>query len=487
MRAPRWLSPAFLLAVGITVVPAVVAHAAAPRQEPIRFALQTLPASVGGDSRVLVVDADQDDLPDVFVAYAVGGIDVLLHQRAPGDWEARTLNDDASPTHTAVALDLNRDFRADLVLARATGLTLLLNDGKGGFRDATPPAWQQALAAPVHLSTGDVDKDGWPDVYVRQATGTALWRHAGVLTEGTPQFADATTETGLAATAGSGEATLFDADNDGDLDLALAGTTLIVMENDGHGRFTRRDTGIAGPWAYLSVADNNNDGRLDVLLSADRAGKPAAVWAHNSDTLQFRPERLRGSANKDLALRAVNLDNDSGVDLVQTRAAPRAWQRSRAGGYAAVRAAMDKSRVLAVNDLDRDGFTDVLAAGADGRLTASMQQQNTHHWVGVRLRAQENAAVIGTRVVVYMPDGSEITQQYLAGDDELRFGLGRRSVVGGVRIYWPSGRYTQIETFGIDQHLGFVEPTAAAGGRHVRLKEPLLGVQRRSQPGLSCR
>jgi hypothetical protein len=436
---------------------------------------------------VLVIDADQNELPDVFVAHAVGGADVLLRQAELGNWEVRTLNENAAPTYAALALDLNRDFRADVVLARPAGLTLLVNDGNGGFHDATPPAWQQPLTASAQLSAGDIDKDGWPDLYVRDVAGAVLWRHTGASAEGAPQFADATAQSGLAATGGTGEAVLFDADNDGDLDLALTGRTLVIMANDGHGHFAAHDTGITGPWAYVSVADNNHDGRLDVLLSGDRAGKPAAVWAHNGDGLRFSAERLRGSAKKAVALRAVNLDHDSGVDLMQTRTAPRTWQHSPAGAYTAVRAAKDKSQLLTVTDLDRDGFSDLLSADADGRLLASMQQPNTHHWVGVRLRGQENAAIAGARVVVYTPDGSEITQQYLAGDEELRFGLGRRSVASGVRIYWPSGRYTQIETLGVDQHLGFVEPTAAAGGRHVRLKEPLLGVQRRSKPGLSCR
>ncbi len=481
MRTPR-LSPPLLLALTITLGPACGA-AAAP-EEPVRFAPQALPATVGTDSNLLVLDADEDDLPDVFVAHDAGGTDALLHQRAPGVWEARTLNEIALPTYAALALDLNRDFRNDVVLVRATGLVLLLNDGKGGFRNATPPAWQQPIAAPAHLAAGDVDKDGWPDVYVRHGSTAVLWRHSGTLTEGAPQFSDTTTAAGLAATAGVGEAILFDADDDSDLDLALAGTTLVLMENDGQGRFARRDTGVAGPWRHLSVGDENNDGRLDVLLSADRPGKPAAVWARNGGGLKFRAERVRGDASKGIALRAVNLDSESGVDLLQTGAI-RAWQRRRASDYAAVRS-LGKSRALLAADLDRDGFTDVLAADADGHLGVWVQQGNAHHWIGVRLRGQENAVVTGARVVVYTPDGSEITQQYLAGEDELRFGLGRRSVVGGVRIYWPSGRYTQVETLGVDQHLGFVEPSAASGGRHVRLKEPLLGVQRHTRTTLSC-
>lgn len=482
MRTPRRLSAPLLLALTVTVVPASAARAA--QEDPVRFAAQALPATVGAESRLLVLDADGDDLPDIFIARDAGGSDVLLHQRAPGEWEARTLNEAAAPTYAALALDLNRDFHGDVLLARATGLVLLLNDGKGGFRDATPPAWQQPLTAPVNLAAGDVDKDGWPDVYVRHATAAVLWRHAGTLVEGAPQFSDNTVPAGLGATAGRQESVFFDADDDGDLDLALAGTTLVVMENDGQGHFARHDTRVAGPWRHLSVGDDNDDGRLDILLSADRPGKPAAVWARNGGNLAFRAERLRGAAGKGVALRAVNLDNDSRVDLLQTGTI-RAWQRRHANDYAAVRS-LGKSRALLAADLDRDGFTDVLAADADGRLGIWVHRRNAHHWVGVRLRGQENAAAMGARVVVYMPDGSRITRQYLAGEDELRFGLGRRTAVGGVRIYWPSGRYTQIETLGIDQHLGFVEPTAASGGRHVRLKEPLLGVQRHTRTTLSC-
>lgn len=482
MRVLRWWSIPLLFALGAALLPAVAARAA--QEETIRFAPQALPAHVGAGGSLLVLDADEDDLPDVFVAHAAGGTDLLLHQRAPGEWEARTLNGPSSPTHAALALDLNRDFRDDVVLARASGLVLLLNDGKGNFHDATPPAWRQPLAAPAHLTAGDVDKDGWPDIYLRHATGATLWRHAGVLAEGAPQFSDMTAPAGLTATQGTGEAVLFDADDDGDLDLALAGATLLIMENDGRGGFAPRDTGIAGPWAHLAAADDDNDGRLDMLLSAERPGKPAAAWAYNRGGMKFRVRGLRGDAKKGVALRAVNLDNDGGVDLLQTGAI-RAWQRRRAGTYAAVRS-LQGSRALFAADLDRDGFTDVITAGADGRLGILAHRRNAHHWIGVRLRGQENAAVTGARVVVYMPDGSEVTQQYLAGGEELRFGLGRRNAVGGVRVYWPSGRYTQIETLGIDQHLGFIEPAAEGGGRHVRLKESLFGVQR-SRRALSCR
>lgn len=477
MRAPRPLF-ALLLAAGIALIPGCAAHSVA--KEAAYLAPRTLPVTLGSDSRAIVVDADADDLPDIYVTHAAGGKDVLLRQRAADDWEAHAL-DDAPPAHAALALDLNRDFHADIVLARATGLALLLGDGQGGFRDATPPEWRQPLAAPVHVDGGDVDKDGWMDLYVRQAGGATLWRHTGTLADGTPRFMDATAELGLTATAGAGASILFDADDDGDLDLALAAATLVIMENDGHGRFTRRDTGIAGPWAHLSVADDDHDGRLDILLSRDEPGGPAPAWARNGGALRFSAEPVRDDAGDAFALRAMNLDNDTEVDLLQTGGPLRSWSAGSDSGWPGA------SRLLATTDVDRDGFTDLLLAGSDGHLRVQKRRRNTHHWLGVRLRGQENGAITGARVVVYLRDGRAITRQYLAGDDELRFGLGRRSAVGGVRIYWPSGRYTQIEALDIDRHLGFVEPTAASGGRHVRLSESWLGVQRYTRKNLSCR
>lgn len=474
----RRLSP-LVVALGATLVSAC---ATAPTSDhPVRFTAQTLPLSVVGDARLALLDVDGDDLPELFVAHTEDA--VLLQQDPNGDWAARTLNDAKAPAHAVLALDVDRDFRDDVIVARASGLTLWLNDGQGGLHDATPPAWRQPLDSPVQLAAGDADRDGWPDVYLRHADGAVLWRHTGSVHDGVPQFADATAAVGLAATTGAGEARFFDVDDDGDLDLALAGPTLMILENDGRGRFTARDTGLTGPWSHLSIADANNDGRLDVLLSGNGTDAAAPAWALNDGALRFHAQTLRGHAARGVALRAVNLDNDGQVDLLQTAPA-RAWQ-AVAGGYARV-ILPGTAQLARAADINRDGFTDLLALGADGRLDAIVQERHAHHWVGVRLRGQENAAVDGARVVVYMPDGSEMTQQLIAAEGELRFGLGRRNSVGGVRVYWPSGRYTQIETLGIDQHLGFVEPTAQAG-RHVRLKEPLLGVQRRSRAALSCR
>ncbi len=139
------------------------------------------------------------------------------------------------------------------------------------------------LANGSGVALGDVDGDGWCDLYFcRLEGGNALYRNLGQW-----RFADITGPAGVACPGqNSMGAALADVDGDDDLDLLVtglgAGTRL--FRNDGTGRFTEAtDSGLRrkGGATSLALADFDGDGDLDLYVAHYR-----------TDTWKDRPPGL---------------------------------------------------------------------------------------------------------------------------------------------------------------------------------------------------
>lgn len=121
------------------------------------------------------------------------------------------------------------------------------------------------------VATGDVDGDGWPDVYLAGLEGrNALYRNRGRW-----RFEDITEQAGVGLEDRFSTGAVFaDLEGDGDLDLlvtAMDGPNA-VLQNDGTGKFTdiTEASGLAvhGGTTSIAVADVDADGDLDVYIGA---------------------------------------------------------------------------------------------------------------------------------------------------------------------------------------------------------------------------
>jgi hypothetical protein len=154
-----------------------------------------------------------------------------------------------------------------------TGFTLLPPDGTGiGFTnhlsDATV-AKNRLSEIGSGVALGDVDGDGWVDIYFCGLDGSnVLYRNLGNW-----KFADITAEAGVGCPNQlSTGCALADVDGDGDLDLlvnSLGGGTRIFL-NDGRGHFTE----MQAEWPMhrfgatsLALADVDGDGDLDLYVT----------------------------------------------------------------------------------------------------------------------------------------------------------------------------------------------------------------------------
>lgn len=119
------------------------------------------------------------------------------------------------------------------------------------------------------LAIADVDGDDLPDVYfVTQVGENQLWRNKG---DGT--FEDITSSAGVAVRDSIGVAASFaDIDNDGDPDLYVTNVRSpnVLLENDGHGKFSDISKAAGVDYSGHSSAsvffDYNRDGLLDLYV-----------------------------------------------------------------------------------------------------------------------------------------------------------------------------------------------------------------------------
>jgi tetratricopeptide (TPR) repeat protein/peroxiredoxin len=123
-----------------------------------------------GHNGVSVADVHGDGFDDLYVCQPAGLPNRLFRNRGDGTFEDITESSGVGVlenTSCALFADIDNDGRQDLIVVRATGPLLFLNQGEGKFR-LKPDAFHFATAPQGTFTGGaiaDYDRDGWLDIY----------------------------------------------------------------------------------------------------------------------------------------------------------------------------------------------------------------------------------------------------------------------------------------------------------------------------------
>jgi len=418
---------------------------------------------------VAVGDVDNDGWQDLYVT--AFGSNILYRNRGDGTFEdvtARARVDDPRWTTSAAFIDYDRDGDQDLFLANYVAFTqagnkvctdragardycppgayapvptkLFRNDGGTTFTDVTESSGvARAYGAGLGMAVGDLDGDGWPDIYVaNDATPNQLWinRHDGTFED--RGLLSGTAFNALGRPEGSMGIALGDADNDGDEDLFvtnIAGESHVLYLNDGAGNFedARTRSGLGAATADMTGfgtgwIDYDNDGRLDLFVAN---GAVNIIEGQRGQPVPYRQ-------------RSQLFHNEGGGRFrdVSREAGP-FFDRLLVG------------RGVAFGDLDNDGDVDMVVTTNNGPAIVLLNQTCTpdhpaaagQHWIELTLRSQDgNRVITGARVGVMRSgqptlwrrartDGSYLS----ASDGRVQIGLGDRPQIDRVVVQWPDG------------------------------------------------
>lgn len=257
-----------------------------------------------GGRAVVPIDFDIEGDLDLVMAGAGAGTLELWRNNLEGSLEksgAKVFPGLVADSRALAASDLDRDGDLDLLLLHGKGLLWLDNLRQGRFGDRTAGSGLERAALPASAGgarasytsvlAADFDNDGQPDIVYGGNNGIGFLRNLG---GGRFEPWPVAGSTGGVLGEEVGSLAAFDANNDGRLDLLVArlgGVSVHLQQADG----SFQPATLKGSPQLASraiAADLDDDGDLDVVV----AGRQGLAWLENRDGQQQRhlKVRLRG-------------------------------------------------------------------------------------------------------------------------------------------------------------------------------------------------
>ena len=350
----------------------------------------------------------------------------------------------------ASALDFDQDGLLDLAVTGTAGgrLALLKNMGNFEFKDVSRLAGiGDVKAVTVGVSTGDVNGDGWTDIFVNSLSpvrGPARKYEAPnglYINNQDGTFSEEAEKRGVATGTSFGFATwMFDYDNDGDLDILASNFVegdLAVLDGYQHKREWK------GP-RYGGPALYKNDGTGNFTNIGESAGfVPASIMGAQFVDMDLDGDQdvLLGSGSHPLRdMQPLFVYRNNGDDTF-TNVTPLDDPRY-----------VGKFHGMAFADMDRDGDPDMIINNGGIQLNDRFQDlvlENTttgKNWIHIRLEGTTaNRGGIGARVTAEF-NNKKLLQEVSAGEGfsstntpYLVFGLGDAKSVQNITVEWMSG------------------------------------------------
>lgn len=230
--------------------------------------------AVGSNHGLSVGDYDNDGDDDLFFPRNNNFDNILYRNNGDGTFTDVTATAGlgyAGSSNNAVWGDLNKDGWLDLYVGNVFEPNLLYyNNGDGTFTEGGQTAGVDHDGKTKSLILIDINNDSWLDIYVANANE----QNAFYLNNTDGSFSDIVFPSNTKDELNAMAAIFFDFDNDNDQDLYLThdgNEANILYENNGSGYFTdvsvSSGTNIAAQGMGVDAGDINKDGFLDLYIT----------------------------------------------------------------------------------------------------------------------------------------------------------------------------------------------------------------------------
>jgi len=364
------------------------------------------------------------------------------------------------PTQAATWADFNNDGWLDLFIGQENtnpgkslhASQLYINNHDGTFTEVGAQAGCQWLAFIKGVTSGDYNRDGWPDIFISGYDGQKiLLRNKGIPGK-IPQFENVTRAAGLARTATYTFPTwFFDYDNDGWPDIlacgyayrgGMAATAAAEALNQ-----------LPPDASKIYLYHNNHDGTFTDVTDTMGLDKPVFAMGANFGDIDNDgwPDMYLGTGNPDFASLVPNrmFKNIGGKRFADITVAARVGN-------------LQKGHGISFADIDNDGDQDIFvrmggAYPADGyfnSLYLNPGQDTCNNWINVLLRGTKaNRSAIGAEIECRITENGvkrsvfmDVNSGGSFGCNPLRkeIGIGRAKKIDELVIRWPGSGTVQV-------------------------------------------
>lgn len=376
------------------------------------------------------------------------------------------------PTQAAVWADFDLDGWADIFIANESvpgtknRCELFKNNGDGTFTNIARKAGLTATGLYKGVASGDLNNDGYPDIYLSNYLGENTLYFNKTKNTGELSFKNAGYGVNLYMPARSFSTWIFDYDNDGNEDIFVSGYSTdektaanLMIENIRTGKNVNR------PFLYK----NNGDGSFTDVALAVGLSEPIATMGCNYG----------------------DLDNDGYLDFYLATGDPELFSivpnrmfRNKMGigfedvTYTAGFGHLQKGHAIGFGDLDMDGDQDIYAVmgGAyEGDVFQNILFENPignkNSWINIVLEGQaSNRSAIGAKLMFTILDQGKQRKIFHTigtgasfGGNSLmaEIGLGQAKIIENLEISWPhvSNRTSTFVNVEVNQVIKIKEDT----------------------------
>lgn len=356
------------------------------------------------------------------------------------------------PTQTAIWTDFNVDGWLDLFVANEStdkgenNCELFLNNTDGTFTDIAPQAGLTETGFFKGVDSGDLNNDGYPDLYISNFDGKNLLYLNTGKEEGLA-FKLADEKAGVSEPLQSFSTWIFDYNNDGLEDIFVSGYS--DSERSPSNIFMANirlpgDPRVVGRMPRLYK--NNGDGTFTNMAQAAGLNEPVATMGCNFG----------------------DLDNDGYLDFYAATGdpsffsiVPNKMYRNLAGEafedvtYSGGFGHIQKGHAVGFGDLDMDGDQDIYAVMGGAYEGDTFQNilfenpiGNQNSWINIILEGKtSNRSAIGAKVIATFKENGKTRKVYHTvgtgasfGGNSLmaEIGLGKARAIDTLEIIWPN-------------------------------------------------